>query len=62
MNLRILLLPFTAIYYIIIYIRNKFYDTGIFKTYSPGVPVISIGNISTGGTGKTPMVILLATQ
>ena len=62
MNLRILLLPFTAIYYIIIYIRNKFYDIGLFKTYSPGVPVISVGNISTGGTGKTPTVILLAEQ
>ena len=37
-------------------VRFKLYDWGILKSYSFGVPVISIGNISMGGTGKTPMV------
>lgn len=40
-------------------IRNFCYDVGIFKIYKVSRPVISIGNITTGGTGKTPMTIYL---
>jgi len=40
-------------------IRNFCYDVGIFKIYKVSRPVISIGNITTGGTGKTPMAIYL---
>lgn len=41
-------------------LRNKFYDRGIFKTHSLGAKTISIGNITTGGTGKTPLVAYVA--
>jgi tetraacyldisaccharide 4'-kinase len=52
--LRKILLPFSVIYWLVTLIRNVLYDTGIFKQYSFNVPVIAIGNLSTGGTGKTP--------
>ena len=41
-------------------IRNSLYEKGIFESYSLGVPVISIGNITMGGTGKTPLVAYVA--
>lgn len=41
-------------------LRNKAYDLGIKKTHRVGVPVVSVGNLTLGGTGKTPMVRWLA--
>ncbi|MEJ7848946.1 MAG: tetraacyldisaccharide 4'-kinase [Pyrinomonadaceae bacterium] len=41
-------------------LRNTFYDRGIFKTNPLGAKTISIGNITAGGTGKTPLVALIA--
>jgi len=41
-------------------LRDRLYDTGVFKGRKLPGKVISIGNITVGGTGKTPMVILLA--
>jgi tetraacyldisaccharide 4'-kinase len=40
--------------------RNRRFDLGAAKVYHPDVPVVSVGNITTGGTGKTPMVEWLA--
>src|SRR4051812_22932568 len=54
--LRRLLLPFSLIYGLIIYIRNFLFDTGRFKTTEFPLPVIGIGNLTTGGTGKTPHI------
>ena len=56
MNLRKLLLPFSWLYGMIISLRNVFYDAGIFSSKKFDVPVICIGNLTTGGTGKTPHI------
>src|ERR1700761_6393667 len=53
--LRLLLFPFSLIYGLIVVIRNKCYDAGLFKSYSAKVPVISVGNLDVGGAGKSPM-------
>jgi tetraacyldisaccharide 4'-kinase len=57
---RLVFCPLSLIYCCAVQIRNKFYDTGILKTQRISVPVISVGNITTGGTGKTPLVAWLA--
>ncbi len=54
--LKILLYPFSLLYGIVVYSRNRLYDLQIFKSKEFEVPVISIGNITVGGTGKTPHV------
>ena len=57
--LRIILLPFVAIYFFLIRIRNWFFDKNVFKSKRADAKVISVGNITTGGSGKTPLVIFL---
>jgi len=52
--MRLLLLPFAFLYQTISWIRNFLYDNGIFKSTGFGISVISIGNLTVGGTGKTP--------
>ena len=43
-------------FYLITFLRNKLYDFGLLKSYSFDIPIISVGNLTVGGTGKTPMV------
>lgn len=50
----ILLYPVSLIYGLVTRIRNFFYDSGIFASASFDIPVICVGNITIGGTGKTP--------
>lgn len=52
--LKILLLPLSLIYGFVVGMRNFFFNTGILKSKNFGIPVICVGNISVGGTGKTP--------
>lgn len=54
--LRYLLFPFSILYGCITSIRNFLFDKGILKSYSFDIPVIAVGNLSVGGTGKTPQI------
>lgn len=55
-----LLAPFGMIYGRVMDVRNALYDRGTFKSFPLGARTISIGNLTTGGTGKTPLVALVA--
>jgi len=54
--LRFLLFPFAIIYDVVTAIRNLFFDVGIFKQTSFKIPILVVGNLSVGGTGKTPQI------
>ncbi|MGM8361280.1 tetraacyldisaccharide 4'-kinase [Flavobacterium sp. ARAG 55.4] len=54
--LRKILFPFAVLYGWITSIRNFLFDKGVLKSYSFDLPVIAVGNLSVGGTGKTPQI------
>ncbi|MDQ6608820.1 MAG: tetraacyldisaccharide 4'-kinase, partial [Bacteroidota bacterium] len=58
-SFRILLLPFALLFGFVIFIRNWLYDKNIFKSATFGLPLVCVGNLSVGGTGKSPMVEFL---
>lgn len=58
----IFLIPLSWIFALITATRKALYKTGWLKSYALSVPVIVVGNINVGGTGKTPLVIWLAEQ
>src|SRR3989304_2418415 len=58
--LRIILFPFVAVYFLLIRIRNWFFEKNVFRSKHVDAKIISVGNITVGGSGKTPLVIFLA--
>ncbi|MDZ4759246.1 MAG: tetraacyldisaccharide 4'-kinase [Bacteroidota bacterium] len=59
-KLRILLYPFSVLYHLITAIRNKLFDVGILSQKKFDIPIIGVGNLNTGGTGKTPHTAYIA--
>ena len=57
--MRKLLLPFSFLYWLGVVVRNWFFDLGVLTSHKVNAPVISVGNISAGGVGKTPFVEML---
>lgn len=54
--LQLLLFPLSFIYGLITFIRNKLFDWGIIHEKKYPIPIINVGNLSMGGTGKTPQI------
>lgn len=54
--LKPVLYPLSILYGAIVWMRNKLYDAGVLASIEFSVPVICVGNLSTGGTGKTPHI------
>lgn len=55
-SLRIFLFPFSLLYGLIVIIRNYLYNKNVLKSVSFNLPILSVGNLIVGGTGKSPMV------
>jgi tetraacyldisaccharide 4'-kinase len=53
---QVLLFPFAILFDIVTRVRNRLYDQGLRPSAKFDLPVISVGNLAVGGTGKTPMI------
>jgi tetraacyldisaccharide 4'-kinase len=59
---RILLSPFEVIYRGIVAVRGELYDRAIIESRAASIPVVSVGNLTVGGTGKTPVASWIASR
>jgi tetraacyldisaccharide 4'-kinase len=59
---RATLAPTEAVYRVAIGVRDALYDTGVLTTHQPALPAVSVGNLTVGGTGKTPIAAWIATE
>lgn len=57
-----LLFPISVLYCVVMSLRREAYESGLFKTHEIKLPVFVVGNLSVGGTGKTPLVIWIASK
>ena len=55
-SFRLLLLPFSILFWAILYLRSFFYKKQWLRSASFGIPLITVGNLAVGGTGKSPMI------
>ena len=59
--IKIILYPLSRIFGLGVYLRNTLFDCGIIKSQTYSIPIVCIGNLSVGGTGKTPHIEYLVT-
>src|SRR5437870_839219 len=59
---RAALLPGEMLYGAAIGLREALYDLGVLTTHKPALPTVSVGNLTVGGTGKTPVAAWIATE
>ena len=58
--LRKALFPFSYLYWLIVWLRDRLFTFGVLPSYRSKIPVICIGNVTVGGNGKSPLVVALA--
>ncbi len=59
---RAVLTPPSLLYAAVTGARNALYDAGVLRTHASALPVISVGNLTVGGTGKTPLAAWIANE
>ena len=57
-----LMFPLSVLYCVVMSLRREAYESGLIKIHQIALPVFVVGNLSVGGTGKTPLVIWIANK